>query len=159
MSIQDIGALGEFIGSLLILITLIYLAIQNRQQQKLMFSQAYQARSDAAVQLLRDMAIIPEFAEIMSKANRNDELSATEQYQIRIHTNAWVRNWDNTHFQYELGLIPKEHIDAVQLMIKNQSSTKRFQYHWTQSKRIYRDSFIAWVDEIIQEIEHEEEAA
>ena len=30
MSVQDLGAIGEFIGSMLILVTLIYLAIQNR---------------------------------------------------------------------------------------------------------------------------------
>ena len=47
MTIQDIGALGEFISVFLILATLVYLAMQNKQQQKLLLSTVSQSGSDS----------------------------------------------------------------------------------------------------------------
>ena len=43
LTIQDLGALGEFLGSIAVLVTLIYLAFQTRQN-----TQAIGAQLDAA---------------------------------------------------------------------------------------------------------------
>ncbi len=57
MSIIELGALGEFLGSIGVIATLIYLAIQIRQNthsldegRKLAMTQAYQARAEARLQ-------------------------------------------------------------------------------------------------------------
>ena len=47
MSITELGALGEFVGAIAVVATLIYLAIQVRQNTGMMRAQIYQARSDS----------------------------------------------------------------------------------------------------------------
>ncbi len=48
---QLLGNYGEFVGAIGIVITLIYLAIQVRQNTRMMRASIRQARSDSSVQL------------------------------------------------------------------------------------------------------------
>ncbi|NNC54556.1 MAG: hypothetical protein HKO07_02410, partial [Pseudomonadales bacterium] len=54
MSLIELGALGEFLGSIAVLATLVYLSVQLRQNtrsmnesKKLALAQTYQMRADA----------------------------------------------------------------------------------------------------------------
>jgi uncharacterized membrane protein YebE (DUF533 family) len=49
MSLQDLGSLGEFIGSIAVLATLIYLAYQTRQTTK-MLAQSKDAQTASMIQ-------------------------------------------------------------------------------------------------------------
>ena len=49
MSIQELGALGEFIGSIAVLVTLVYLAIQIRQNTRSIEESQRMARVEAMV--------------------------------------------------------------------------------------------------------------
>ena len=81
MSITEFGALGEGIGSLLILVTLVYLAVQNKNQQKLLLSTVSQARTDA----LRDMLkSVSEIADVYVKLQNEEPLTATDTLQGRF---------------------------------------------------------------------------
>ena len=59
MTIVELGALGEFLGSIVVLFTLVYLAVQVKQgnrsleeSRKLALAQTYQMRSDALQMML-----------------------------------------------------------------------------------------------------------
>jgi hypothetical protein len=46
-SVQDLGAIGEFISSIAVVLTLIYLAVQTRQTQKMVKAQTRQSWAEA----------------------------------------------------------------------------------------------------------------
>jgi hypothetical protein len=85
LSIQDLGALGEFVGSLVVLVTLAYLAVQTRQAKQI-------AASETARGVVADFALIwseiihdTGFAETLTRGiNDWDSQSATEQ--LRSHS-------------------------------------------------------------------------
>ena len=59
MTIMELGALGEFLGAIGVIATLVYLAVQVRQNthsievsQRLALAQTYQLRSDALQTML-----------------------------------------------------------------------------------------------------------
>ncbi len=59
MSIMELGALGEFVGAIAVVATLVYLAIQIRQNtrameesKRLALAQTYQMRADALQEML-----------------------------------------------------------------------------------------------------------
>ena len=120
MTILELGALGEFIGSIAVVITLIYLSMQIRQNTKSMeenkqhmISQTYQARSDQIIRANIDTALSPEFCELHANLNEsgwpdNNEafslLSTGKQYQIRTYYRAHLARWDNLLFQLNQGL-------------------------------------------------------
>ena len=84
MTIQDLGALGEFVSAFAVFITLIYLAIQTRLTRKAAEVSAKFASQEAlrAVPEMyaryRTLTATPELAEIVVKA-RTQELDETER--------------------------------------------------------------------------------
>ncbi len=55
-TIQDFGAAGEFVSSFAVLATLLYLVFQNRQTQRIVRGQSYQAWADSTQYALLTMA-------------------------------------------------------------------------------------------------------
>jgi hypothetical protein len=159
MSIQEFGALGEGIGSLLILVTLIYLAVQNKYQQKLLLSHAYQSRTDTSIKLMEWMITNSSVASRAVKAMNREELSPVETQQEISHTIAMLRMIDNNHFQHSIGVLSADQLGSLK-----ENAIMAFQHsngatYWPTIRTVFRDSFAIWVDEIIQEMEQEETAA
>jgi len=56
MSLNDLGSLGEFIGALAVVVSLIYLAIQVRQNTRALFVSTGQAQADSHSHYLLQLA-------------------------------------------------------------------------------------------------------
>ena len=84
MSIQELGSIGEFISSIAVLITLIYLAVQVRETRDATVANALQTNR-AQFQLImianRDSVIAP----IIVKADKGEPLTAEEEYRMGNH--------------------------------------------------------------------------
>ena len=65
MSIMELGALGEFVGSFFVLITLVYLSIQVRQNNKMTRTNMRMAVSAAQVDAMK-IYVDPKVAEIVA---------------------------------------------------------------------------------------------
>ena len=109
---EVLGNLGEFIGSIIVLATLIYLALQIKQSKELLeenrkiaMSQVYQARADARNVIHNQMAD-KSIASVIVKGSGNnwEELSETEKEQIRQIFHQWLIFSDNNLYQNSLGL-------------------------------------------------------
>ena len=55
-SVQDLGAVGEFVSSIAVMVTLIYLAVQTKQTQKMVRGQTRQAWAEATQDALLQFA-------------------------------------------------------------------------------------------------------
>ncbi len=105
MTIQDIGSIGEFIGSMLILVTLVYLAIQNRHQQKLLLSTAFQARLDPLAKYIGWRVENPQFAEVLRKNFAGDSLTDMESLQLEAYSFFGISMLENAMYQKNLGAL------------------------------------------------------
>jgi hypothetical protein len=56
MTLQNLAYLGEFVGGVAVIITLLYLALQIRQNSKIVRAAAYQSLNEASARVLRTMA-------------------------------------------------------------------------------------------------------
>jgi len=89
---EVLGNLGEFIGAIAVLLTLIYLAIQVKQNNQLHQESNVLAQSQAEVTSLNNILELnkmvltnPEIIEMLATGNENPkELSATDQVRYRI---------------------------------------------------------------------------
>ena len=155
MTIQDIGAIGEFLGSIVIVVTLIYLAIQNKYQQKLLLSQSYQARNDSALTVIGWM-FNSDIAATFAKNSRDEGLTDVERIKWSGYQIGSYRSFENSYYQYELGILGVEHLRAIREMIRRAAHGHQWRDWWQDNKTVYRSSFIEWVDEIIKESEQEQ---
>ncbi|MDH4110357.1 MAG: hypothetical protein OEW35_18905 [Gammaproteobacteria bacterium] len=124
MTITELGALGELLGALGVIATLVYLAVQVRQNtrsleasQRLALAQTYQMRSDA-LQGMLVQAASSQIGGIIFKATQAgypenlaalDALSPEERSRFRQWHIAQQAHWDNMHFQYQQGFLDEEY--------------------------------------------------
>ena len=124
MTIMELGALGEILGAIAVFVTLIYLAVQVRQNtrsieaaQRLALAQTYQMRSDA-LQSMLVTAASSDIGRIICKLTQSGyperleslaELSPLERSRFRQWQIAQQAHWDNMHFQYQQGFLDEEY--------------------------------------------------
>ena len=104
--LEALGNIGDFIGGIAVVITLIYLAIQIRQNTRSTRTQSWQAAvasvSDWSLEIGRD----PEATRILQEGSADfDALSQIERGQYSLLMNAFIRNCENIHYQYSKGAI------------------------------------------------------
>ena len=140
MTLIELGALGEFLGALGVIVTLAYLAAQIRQNtrsmdenKRLALAQTYQMRADA----LQDMLVKAATSEtlgplIISLTEMGypedvaalDKLSAVDRGIFRQWQIAQLIHWDNMHYQYQQGYLDEEYFrDEFQYRVKRLAPT------------------------------------
>ena len=124
MTLQDLGAIGEMIGALGVVITLIYLTKQIRlntvameESRKLALAQTYQMRSDALQAMMVTAADSQHIGPIIIKLTELgypedvtalEHLSSEERRRFRLWQIAQQTHWDNMFFQYQHGYLDEE---------------------------------------------------
>jgi hypothetical protein len=124
MTIEELGALGDFVGAIGVIATLAYLAVQVRQNthsleasQRLALSQTYQLRADALQAMVVEAAASPLGAIIvkLTEAGYPENIAALaaltpeERGRFRLWQIAQQTHWDNMHFQYQQGFLDEEY--------------------------------------------------
>ena len=127
MTIMELGALGELLGAIGVIITLAYLAVQIRQNtrsmneaKQLALAQAYQMRADALQGMLVQAACSDTLGPLIVKLTAlgyptdlsslsqisDEERGIFKQWQIAQQT-----HWDNMFYQYQQGFIDPEYYE------------------------------------------------
>lgn len=86
MTIQELGSIGEFISSIAVLLTLIYLAVQVRQARNATIASTMQTNRQQFQSIMlanRDSLIAP----IIIKADNGKALDEEEEYRLANHIN------------------------------------------------------------------------
>ena len=149
---QVLGNFGEFFGAIAVVVTLVYLAVQIRQNSRHLQQVAYQSRADATVSVSLALAQSDSLADIISRANRGDALCDEEQLRCARLVSSTFRNFENTHFQHQLGLLTDEHYEATEAALRDILVMRpAYRQHWSVQKPGFRKSYVEWVDKLIAE--------
>jgi hypothetical protein len=142
MSIMELGALGEFVGSIAVLLTLAYVAVQVRhsrslleESRKISLSQVNQARMDSR-QAIHIAGMDEGMATILAKLRfwsqespeemDFDQLDDVEKQRLSHYIQLNLLLADNNYYQQSLGLL--SHDDLV-----TKSNRERSSKIWQQS--------------------------
>ena len=125
MTIEQLGALGEVISALAVVVTLWYLAVQIRQNthameegKRLALAQTYQMRADALQSMLVHAAESQYIGPLITKLTQLgypedvtalDRLTPDERGRFRQWQIAQQTHWDNLFFQYQQGFLDEEY--------------------------------------------------
>ena len=146
LTIQDLGALGELLGSVAVLATLVYLALQTRQN-----TLAISAQLDAAT-------VGATQANIMSVATSSDLVEAirenwtadvtTNQLRLTFYWSAIFASFQWQFKQARRGLLPSYDEAGIGAIAGAYFNVFRgFESWWEQIKPTYLPEFVAWVEE------------
>ena len=106
LTIQDLGALGELLGSIAVLVTLIYLALQTRQNTAAISAQVDAAGIAATLNLNMSMASSDEILNAMIEDQTAESSRSLRALRLDSVFRAGFRTWQWQFIQGRRGLLP-----------------------------------------------------
>ena len=135
MNWDAIGAIGEILGAIAVVVTLIYLTAQIRQNTKHLASTSLQALEDRAENRVLLFASNPEFAAMYARFQEDPEsLSASEFVQLTGWIGAWLTDLEETHRQFKLGTVGSTTMDVRVRFFQNLCKVPLVRGIWEKSR-------------------------
>ncbi len=146
LTIRDLGALGELLGSVAVLVTLVYLAFQTRQNTMAIAAQLDAQRISSTLQLGLAHATSTELLEAL----REDQIDARPINEIR-RGRIWGTQFVNFQWlfaQAQRGLLPTfNEVGMARAVRGHFNGYRSFEDWWQNAKRSYFPEFVEWVEE------------
>ena len=143
-----IGALGDFLGSIGVFISLIYLGLQTRHS-------AAETR-DASVQSVMQLAIqfraesySGALVDIRLKAARGERLSQEETLRFEGYLSALFELNELAFVQYQKNKLDPEYFEAWERRTAAAMSVPAILQFWAKTRTGYRSSFVQYIDGLI----------
>ena len=131
MNWEAIGAVGEILGAIAVLFTLIYLAFQVRQNVKLTKALIRESRTDSSHRVLSDFR---EESELLFKETN---LTEPENFRLEMIYRALFRDWEAYAYQHDQGLLEESEWDPIREAQKNVFKNEIARKTWAQVKPSY----------------------
>ncbi len=140
--------LGANIG---VLIGIIFLAVEIRQNTEMTRAQITQSRADAAIALASEYINSDYLPDVYAKFAHGEELTFQEASRYRVYLRAALRNHQNNYLQYRQGFLGEYIPRSTANAIRGIASTPRGREYWARNKTNYSDEFVEFVDQALSE--------
>lgn len=121
---------------------LVIVVIQLYENQRMTRAQTRHELSSTIVTILSDTANNPQLASVIYRGSKGIPLTAVEQFQFELRSNALLRYWEDVHYQFRMGLYDEEefdrHRDAWAATIRQ---SKGFAEYWCRVRQLYSPAF------------------
>lgn len=149
MTLEQYAYLAEIIGVVIVVVTLLYLAVQVRQGANLLRSESRQALLNNTREHLKGYL---DNADLFDRLDGEETLSKTDQLRFSA---LWITNMrlrEHEWFQYRDGILDEETWRSYREIIRLTLSSKKHRTWWAEMKGVFDPSFVKIVDEFIAEI-------
>jgi hypothetical protein len=150
LNIQDLGNLGEFVGAIAVVITLVYLTLQIRQNTHSLRAQTYQDILIESVRLRDSWGRDAEASRLFWQGLQS--LAAMSEDDRARTTNliyALVRIYENVHYQFSRGMIEPTVWVPWHRMIERIAGAPGFRELWAQDREFFNPQFAVYIDSIL----------
>lgn len=150
MTIQDWGALGEMVGGVAIIFSLIYVGVQIRQNTNtLRLSTAHNAAVD-----LSDIYLIPathgDFADIFYRGLQDlDSLQGAEMVRFYGFFHKYFRSWEDAYYQFTHGALEAGPFAGITSQMLALAAMPGVRKYWRDRRSWYTPKFQDYVDKEI----------
>lgn len=149
MSLIELGALGEFIGSIAVLATLVYLVFQIRQNT---LSIRSQSRFHVLEALNADMKLQldSEFTQLVAKSGSGDA-SINERRKLGWVWASLMSHLEMLYFEIEEGALPKTFESTLKFRVASTFLPADANALWEVHRRMFTGDFRSYVDAQLRE--------
>ena len=148
MNVEYVANIAEIIGAIVVVITLIYLTIQLRQNNKLLQSASRRAMMETEKTSLSQAL---EYQELLRKLNQSEKLSEKEQFQLSI---IFITDMENRYFeyrQYKNGLLSEQEWRARAVIIVSNHGIRRGRRWWSKvGRNLWPAEFVDCIDDVLR---------
>ena len=150
---EVLGNLGEFVGAIVVVLTLLYLAVQVRDSGRAALFAAVQANRTQRVSFHVDLRDSPYIAAILTKEESDQPLDQEEQGRLYLH---WAAQWGLIYAEWvqrELGSAGEYAVKDDTIMALMSASKSARAWLAQAGDGIYPEKFIAYANSRMQDLE------
>ena len=148
MNWNAIGAVSEVIGAIAVVISLVYLGVQIRiQNRESRIASVHDVLEGfrAEISAFSDVKL----AELLSKGTKDFEaLSDTEKIQFVAMIQGPLRLWEEAYFQHRANRLSLEMWNGIHAQMRDFTATPGSQKVWALRRHTYSEEFRTYVDNI-----------
>jgi len=148
MTLEQIAYLAEIIGTIVVVVTLIYLSIQVRQGAELLRSESRQAQVANDQDGVFRIVEYPEIGRLFSQVE-------TPSFEEKVRLQFWIigqmRAREHEWLQHRSGAMDEETWMSYRGVIYFLLGTKRARALWDMCSSYFNPDYAAMVDEMIKE--------
>ena len=157
-TLQDLGSLGEFVGALGVVISLIYLARQMSLNTTSIRAASFNSMTENSIRLLEHAFRDGDFAEFLHRAEQDpSNLSPNELVRWDAYMTAVYRHFGNLVYQYRVGVLDKQMWQSYRDTLKQHLRAASWQTWFEQNRESFSTSLVDLVARTVGELEEEEE--
>lgn len=147
MNWEAIGAVGEIVGAIAVVATLLYLSLQVRQTTKAVTSNTHQIHIDAWNAMSSLVIENREVADLMSKSETEiSALAPANRVQFEWLATKVFALWEHVFTDISAGLMDDSYSGAFESYYRDLTSKAAFTSFWNDHRHWYYDGFVAHVD-------------
>ena len=152
MTLQDLGNVGEFLGAVAVLVSLIYLALQIRQNTTTVRAGTSAAISESLARFQEVVGSDPKTARLWIRGFGGDpSLDSEDALQFGLLFASYMRRVENAYYQQLRGFVDPQHWQTTERTLSTLMGSMGARDWWARSRNIYSDRFAAYVDACIAE--------
>ncbi len=146
MTIMELGAVGEFVGAIAVVVTLIYLAVQMRQNTNALKLATARSVTEELQDSFSLLASNQELADIFVTASGELALQGAERVRYYTLTSNLVRVYENAFLQSRAGAMEQAHWEGLTRLMIDYTSMAAFQQYWQDRKHWVSDDFQEYME-------------
>ncbi len=155
-TLQDLGSLGEFVGALGVVVSLVYLARQMSQNTTSVRAASFNSMTENSIRLLEPSFRDGDFADFLHRAERNpSSLSPNELVRWDAYMTAVYRHFGNLVYQYRVGVLDQQMWESYRDTLKRHLRTPSWRSWFEEHKEDFSSSLVKLVERAVGELEAE----
>lgn len=157
--LQDLGNIGEFVGALGVVVSLVYLARQMIQNTDSVRAASFNSMVQNSIRLLEHAFRDSEFAGFLARAEKDPEaLSVVDRIRWDAYMTAVYRHFGNLQYAHRLGTLDHQMWVAYKATLKQHLRTPSWGSWFLANRHVFSAALGLQVEEALREIAQEEEA-
>ena len=149
MNLDDLGSIGEFVGALGVIASLVYLALQIRQNTKSTRSATYQAATRDILEAADQVTLDAELNCIYFEGLRDFySLSRDKKRRFASYMISLLRRYENMLYQTNAGMLDSEWWAGIGKNLEHVISQPGTQSWWQGARSLFRPDFQEFIDRI-----------
>ena len=156
-TLQDLGSLGEFVGAIGVVVSLIYLARQMSLNTTSIRAASFNSMTENSIRLLEHSFRDGDFAEFLHRAEQDpSNLSPNELVRWDAYMTAVYRHFGNLVYQYRVGVLDQQMWQSYRDTLKQHLCTASWQTWFERNQESFSTSLVALVGQAVGELEEDE---
>jgi hypothetical protein len=139
--VQLLGSVGEFVGAIAVVVTLIYLTLQMRQNTRALRLNTVNAVTEELQAMFSLLASDKGLTDIINEAGQGTELTSEGRVRYYTFTSNLLRIYENAYLQKIEGTIHEAHWTGITRMMIDYTKMASFPMYWGDRKHWLSDEF------------------